>query len=131
MIVVDTSALIAILQVEPDAQALAAAMQSSPAVAMSAVTLLETGIVIQSRRGPAGVDDLTKLLSGTRVMTVPFDERMAVLAIEAFARFGRGGQSGAKLNFGDCASYALAKSLDAPLLFKGNDFTATDIVSAV
>ncbi len=106
-------------------------MQSAPAVAMSAVTLLETGIVIQARRGPAGVDDLTRLLTGAGVITVPFDERMGVMAIEAFAKFGRDSQSGAKLNFGDCASYALAKSLNAPLLFKGADFSQTDIISAV
>ena len=131
MIVVDTSALVAILSLEPDASRYAAAVQAADVVKVSAITLLEAGIVMHSKQGPGGVDDLRDLLSSANVEIVPFDGDMARIGTDAFARFGRGSGSPAKLNFGDCASYALAKSLDIPLLFKGNDFSETDIVSAV
>jgi ribonuclease VapC len=131
VIVVDTSALVAILQLEDDAQTLASALHAATSVSLSAMTLLEAGIVLYARRGQSGVDDLGKLLSGVGVVTVAFDERMAALAIEAFAKFGRGRGSRANLNFGDCASYALSKSLGAALLYKGDDFSATDIVSVL
>ena len=131
MIVVDTSALVAILLLEPDASRYAAAVQAADVVKISAITLLEAGIVMHRKQGPGGVDDLRDLLSSASVEIVPFDGDMARIGTDAFARFGRGSGSPAKLNFGDCASYALAKSLSVPLLFKGADFVHTDIVSAV
>ena len=131
MIVVDTSALVAILLLEPDARRYAAAVQAADVVKISAITLLEAGIVMHRKQGPGGVDDLRDLLSSASVEIVPFDGDMARIGTDAFARFGRGSGSPAKLNFGDCASYALAKSLSVPLLFKGADFVHTDIVSAV
>ena len=131
MIVVDTSALVAILLLEPDASRYAAAVQAADVVKISAITLLEAGIVMHRKQGPGGVDDLRDLLSSASVEIAPFDGDMARIGTDAFARFGRGSGSPAKLNFGDCASYALAKSLSVPLLFKGADFVHTDIVSAV
>ena len=131
MIVVDTSALVAILLLEPDASRYAAAVQAADVVKISAITLLEAGIVMHRKQGPGGVDDLRDLLSSASVEIIPFDGDMARIGTYAFARFGRGSSSPARLNFGDCASYALAKSLSVPLLFKGADFVHTDIVSAV
>ena len=131
MIVVDTSVLVAILQVEPEARVLVTAMQRTSAVGMSAVTLLEAGVVMRSKRGPAGVVSLERLLVRAKIALFPFNEAMARIAIEAFSQYGRRSGSKAKLNFGDCASYALAKALDVPLLFKGDDFSQTDIVSAL
>ena len=131
MIAVDTSALVAILQLEPDADRYAAALQAADVVKMSAMTLLETGIVMHAKHGPGAVDDLRSLLAGVKVEIIAFDTEMANFGIEAFLRYGRGSGSAAKLNFGDCASYALAKALDVPLLFKGDDFSHTDIVSAI
>jgi ribonuclease VapC len=131
MIVVDTSALIAILLIESDAPLLAARLANATAVSVSGVTVLEAGMVVWARFGASGLVDLRRLLASVNAVVVPFDGTLADIAIHAFATFGRGSGAPAKLNFGDCASYALAKSLGAPLLYKGNDFAATDIVSAV
>ena len=131
MIVVDSSALIAILQTESDAPALAAALNAAAAVSISAVTVLESGMVISARHGATGLVDLRRLLAIAGAVTIPFDETMANIALDAFAKYGRSSGSKAKLNFGDCAAYALAKSLGAPMLYKGDDFSETDIVSAV
>ncbi len=98
---------------------------------MSAVSLLETGIVLRSRGGEKLVETLYDFLSHAAFEVVPFDSAQARIAINAFLRFGKGVHAKAALNFGDCAAYALAKSLDVPLLYKGDDFTATDIVAAV
>jgi ribonuclease VapC len=131
MIVVDTSALIAVIKQEPGYEILEERLLGSAAVLVSAVSLLEARMV--THREPRGtrVDDLDKLIDVAGVAIIPFDAAQSEFAFAAFRRFGRGSGHGARLNFGDCAAYALAKSRDAPLLFVGDDFTATDIAPAV
>ena len=88
-------------------------------------------MIMRSRKGEIGVKDLFALVTTLRVQVSAYDEPQARVAIEAFARFGKGMGMPAKLNMGDCASYALAKTLNLPLLFKGNDFPTTDITAAI
>lgn len=126
MIVVDSSALIAILLNEPDAGSFADAMVESEGGTISSFNLFESHVVIHRRSRERGVQILTSLLSRLQLTTAPFDDAQAALAFEAHCRYGKGNHPAA-LNLGDCAAYALAKSLDAPLLFKGNDFARTDI----
>lgn len=126
MIVVDSSALVAILLHEPDARSYADAIIDSDERTISTFNLFETHVVVHQRMGDQGVRELMGLLSQFRLSTAPFDDGHAALAFEAYRRYGKGNHPAA-LNLADCASYALAKSLDAPLLFKGNDFTQTDI----
>lgn len=130
MIAVDSSALLAILLGEPESTACTDALIGSPSCFVSSFTLFETRVVIQRVAPHAGPDDLTILLEKSRMTTVAFDDEQAALAFEAYRRFGKGIHP-AGLNIGDCASYALAKSRNMPLLFKGNDFTQTDIASAL
>ena len=130
MIVLDSSALVAIFENEPDAPRFAAAMADAGQLVISAVNLHETAIVLRARRGPEAVARLWHfLLAENDVQIIPFDAAQARLAIEAFGRFGKGMGSKAQLNLADCAAYALARSLDAPLLFKGEDFAATDVIA--
>jgi ribonuclease VapC len=89
-----------------------------------------TGMIAYGRRGEAGFADLWRLLLELETKTVPFDEPQAQMALKAFSRYGKGIHSKARLNLCDCVSYALAKTLKAPLLFQGNDFLATDITPA-
>ena len=91
--------------------------------------LVEVGIVMQARRGDDGARDLDLLLAKLRVEIVPFTARQAEIARKAFRRYGRG-RHDAKLNFGGCLAYALAKDASAPLLFKGDDFGQTDVMAA-
>lgn len=123
--VIDSSALIAILEREPEELAFLEAIGRDPVRLVSAVTKLESGMVAL-RRGTAGAGDLDRLLAEFAATIVPFDEHQADIARDAFARFGRG-RHRAGLNFGDCASYALAICEAEPLLFKGTDFAATDV----
>ena len=88
-------------------------------------------MVAGGRLGEDGVSKVNRVLLEMELIVRPFDERQARLAHEAFRKFGKGVHSKARLNMGDCASYALARSLNAPLLFKGDDFPHTDIVAAV
>lgn len=125
--VIDTSALIAILQLEAEAQDFANAIAIASRRLLSASSALETSIVIGARKGAEGMRDLDLLLYRTRIEIAPFTAVQADLAREAWQRFGRGNHPAA-LNFGDCFSYALAKSISEPLLFKGSDFAQTDIV---
>lgn len=131
MIVIDSSALIAILDHEPERSRLFEILADARRCCVSAVTYQETGQVIYSRRGASGLDCLDELLASIGVEIIPYDEAMAREALAAFKIFGKGVHSKARLNFCDCASYALAKSLDAPLLYKGDDFAATDVLAAV
>lgn len=96
---------------------------------ISAATLLESSIVMMTRTGPSGVKDLDQLLATAGVRCVAVDTSQALLAREAFARFGKG-RSRASLNFGDCFAYALSRASGQPLLFKGEDFSKTDIQPA-
>lgn len=127
--VVDTSALIAILFNEPDAGAFAAVIASALKRRMSAVSALEAAIVLECRKGADGVSVLDELLAAAQFEIVSLDEAQYLLAREAYSRFGKG-RHPAGLNFGDCCAYALARHLNAPLLFKGNDFGKTDITVA-
>lgn len=127
MIVVDASAVIAILQAEPEADRFLAILIEESEPVMAAPTLFETKMV--AARNPDGADDVDRLLRSTGIQVTSWGEDHVSHAFDAFARYGRG-RHRAALNFGDCMAYALAKSLDAPLLFKGGDFAATDITPA-
>ena len=129
--VIDTSAIIAAVTDEPDNSIYRSAIKSAPSRLISAVTLLETEIVIYARYGSNAVTILRELIQRAEISVVPFDSAMAELALGAFARYGKGRGHKAQLNILDCAAYALAKSRDLPLLFKGNDFAQTDIRPAV
>ena len=127
--IIDTSALVAILDQEPEAARIARALAADPERMLSAANLVEAGIVMQARRGDDGARDLDLLLARLKVEIVPFTARQADIARKAFRRYGRG-RHDAKLNFGDCLAYALAKDTSAPLLFKGGDFAQTDVMVA-
>jgi ribonuclease VapC len=127
--IVDTSALLAILEQEPEAEHMARAIASDAGPSISSATLLEAGIVVQARRGDEGGRDLDLLIAKLGVTVVPFTPRQADLARKAYRSFGRG-QHPAALNFGDCLAYALAKDTAEPLLAKGGDFQKTDLVLA-
>jgi ribonuclease VapC len=130
-IAVDTSAIIAVLLGEDDAESMVGALASNAGdVGISAATLVETRIVAEAKQGTAAAADLRTLLTAIDADIVAVDADQADIAAAAWMRFGRG-RHPAALNFGDCFSYALAKSLGAPLLFKGNDFAQTDIASAL
>jgi ribonuclease VapC len=130
MIVVDTSAIIAIIQAEPECATFLDHVRRADRALMSAVSMLEAGMVLRARRGPEGIAELVELVEAMVIEVVPFDAAQADGALQAFAAYGKGQHPKARLNLGDCATYALAKAMDAPLLFKGNDFAATDLVSA-
>ncbi|MDY8109228.1 type II toxin-antitoxin system VapC family toxin [Fulvimarina sp. 2208YS6-2-32] len=131
MIIVDTSALIAIIGEEPERFSFVDLMVRVPDIAMSAATFVETGIVYRSKFSGDDFDRLERLIEIAEIEIAPVDAGQARLAIEAYVRYGRGSGHKAQLNFGDCFSYALAKIRGAPLLFKGEDFAATDIEPAL
>jgi ribonuclease VapC len=128
--VVDTSAIIAILLDEPERGEFAKVLESSPVRYMSTVSLVETSIVIETRFGAAGIRELDVLLKDAGLEAVTFDQEQALVAREAYRLFGKG-RHPAALNFGDCCTYALASTLGEPILFKGDDFSQTDIASAI
>ena len=127
--VIDTSALMAILLEEADASVYVSAILSDRRRLLSAASFLEASIVLLRRRSPDGTVLLDTLVRRLRLTVVPVDREQAALGREAFRRYGRGAHPAA-LNFGDCFSYALAKVSGEPLLFKGNDFSQTDIPRA-
>lgn len=127
--VLDTSAVIAILLGEPEADRMVVAIDAARARRLSAASLLEAGIVMQGRFGYAGEQELDLLLNRMSVETIAVTAGHANLARSAYRRFGKG-RHPAGLNYGDCFSYALAAALQEPLLFKGNDFGHTDIAIA-
>jgi ribonuclease VapC len=124
--VVDTSALLAILQDEPERRRFNEALESADSRLMSVATFVETSIVIESRYGAEGLRDLDLLLERAGLELVPVDVEQARTARAAYSRFGKG-RHPAALNFGDCFSYALARVLGEPLLYKGGDFSQTDL----
>ena len=130
MIVVDSSALVAILENEPEAKRFIEVLREAPRRLVSAVTIYETGIVIGARRGRERMGRVMELLDELGVETVPFAEPHISRALDAYLRYGKGIDPKARLNLGDCASYALAKGLNVPLLFKGRDFSATDVLQS-
>ena len=129
MIVVDTSALAAIVFGEPD-HARFGDVLGREASAVSAATLTEARLVVEARQGPDAVRDLDLLLSATGATVVAYDAEHAEVAHAAWRRFGKG-RHPAGLNLGDCMSYATARLAGAPLLFKGDDFARTDVVAAL
>lgn len=123
--IADSSAIVAILNGEPEEDQFKAAIARED-TRISAATALEIAIVIKARRHQL----LDELLEDTEITVVPFDAAQARVAREAYARFGKHSDSKAQLNFGDCMAYALAKVSGEPLLFKGDDFIHTDITPA-
>jgi len=126
---VDTSALTAILLGEPEAADLLAVLAAAARIGLCAPNRTELLLVIQSRLGDIGVERAKRLLAMQRIATVPLDEALADAAALGFRRYGKG-RHPAGLNFGDCFSYALAFREQVPLLFKGNDFSQTDVLIA-
>jgi ribonuclease VapC len=129
--VIDTSAIFAAIAGESDSSIYRSAIISAPVRLISAVTLLETQIVLVSRSGSNAISILHELIERAGIAVVPFDEPMAEAAFAVFKRYGKGQGHEAQLNIIDCVAYALAKTRDLPLLFKGNDFAATDIRPAL
>ena len=131
MIVVDSSALVAILLRESDHIQFATAIADAKELLIAAPNALEFSMVAIGKFGDEGGLMAEALIAQTEISIVPFDAQQVSFAVAAFLRFGRGRNHPARLNFGDCVAYALAKSLDAPLLFKGNDFSCTDVKCAI
>ena len=127
--VVDSSALVAIARREPERDLFLERLSDEAAPAMAAVTWTETRIVLLSRMGEQGLIVLRDLAASANLQIVPVSLELADRAFGAFGRFGTGRHK-AGLNFGDCFSYALAAELNQPLLFKGRDFSETDVVPA-
>jgi ribonuclease VapC len=128
-VIIDTSALVAILDQEPEADRIVRTLASASERTLSAANLVEAGIVMQARRGDDGARDLDLLLAKLRVDIVAVTASQADIARKAFRRYGRA-RHPANLNFGDCFAYALAKDKSVPLMFKGNDFGQTDVMVA-
>ena len=124
--ILDTSAVVAILQGEPEAQRFAGLIESADHVHISTATVLEASLVLGAVRQQV----LDAFLGESRAVAVPVDETQLAAARQAHLRYGRGSGSPARLNYGDCFSYALAKTWDRPLLFKGDDFGHTDVAIA-
>ncbi len=130
MIAVDSSALIAILRREPEADHFLQVIAASDSCLLSSVSLLETSMVLAGRGGDAtSWAELDALIAQAGMQVIAQDGTLAEEARKAFLRYGKGRHS-AGLNLGDCASYALAKARDLPLLFKGEDFPETDLIAA-
>jgi ribonuclease VapC len=131
MIVVDTSALVAILDEEEDASRYAEAISEADAPLLSAAAMVETGIVMLKRHGPKGMRKVGALIQEAGFQVESVSVQHAQMALEGYANYGKGQKKGAGLNYGDCFSYALAKATGLRLLFKGDDFSRTDIESAL
>ena len=124
--IVDSSALVAVLAQEPDAALYSRLLGESSGLLVSAAAVLEASLVV----GPHGVDGLDRLLRSAGADVVGFDHLQLDEARRGHFRYGRGGGSRARLNLGDCFSYALARTTGEPLLFKGGDFAHTDVTPA-
>jgi ribonuclease VapC len=129
-VILDTSALMAILRREPERDAFTEALSGAARPAISAATLVELVLVSEGRGGPSVRPELDLLLSQSAIEVVPFTAEHAALAAEGWRRYGKG-RHPAGLNLGDCFAYALAQSRGEPLLFKGTDFAQTDVKAAV
>jgi len=126
--ILDTSAVLAILQDEPERRRFNEAIEAAAEVRISAATFVEASIVVEARFGAEGLRDFDRLLELAAVEIESFDSVQARAARDAFSRYGKGRRA-AGLNLGDCYSYALARVLGEPLLFKGEDFVRTDITT--
>ena len=129
--VIDTSAIFAAITGESDSGAYRSAIAVASLRLISAVTLLETQIVLVSRSGSNSIPILRELIERAGIAVVPFDGSTAEAAFDSFKRYGKGQGHRAQLSIIDCAAYALAKTRELPLLFKGTDFAATDIQPAL
>ncbi len=127
--IVDTSAVLAVLFDEPDAERFTRAMAEAPHCRMSAANFLEAALVVEGRGGMAGGHELDIFIEKAAIELVPISIEHAQAARQAWRRFGKGNHS-AGLNFGDCFAYALSEVTGEPLLYKGEDFALTDVESA-
>lgn len=130
MIAVDSSALIAVYFDEPEKASFVEILAADDAPRIAAPNFLEASMIVEARQGKIGCRDLDELVAALDISVVAFDANHIEAARDAFRRYGKG-RHRAALNFGDCCAYALAKTLDLPLLFKGNDFALTDIKRAL
>lgn len=128
--IVDTSALVAIIQNEDDSAALLHALAASASPTIAAPTLLEARIVVSTKLGNPARRQLDALIKTHRISVEPFTEPLADVAADAFRDYGKGSGHPAQLNFGDCFAYALATERGEPLLFTGQDFVHTDVTPA-
>ena len=129
--IVDTSAVLAILYAESDADQIAERVQNADSRSMSAATYFEAAIVADRHHSPITRRRFNDFIRESRIVIEPFTETHAMIAREAYRDFGKGSGHPAQLNFGDCFAYALAKDTGEPLLFKGSDFSKTDVASAL
>jgi ribonuclease VapC len=129
--IVDSSALVAILKREPEQEAFSALLESTKDVRMSAATYFETSIVIDSLRDTLMSNLLDDIIERSKIVIEPVTAAQAKIARQAYRIFGKGSGSPAGLNFGDCLTYALARDKREPLLYKGDDFGHTDLSGAV
>jgi ribonuclease VapC len=130
-LIIDTSALIAILRSEPEAKACALAIEQSVNRRLSAANFVEAALVIDGSRDPVASRRFDDLIKEAKITIEPVTELQAKIAREAYRDYGKGSGHPAKLNFGDCFAYALAREKDEALLFKGDDFIHTDIASVL
>jgi ribonuclease VapC len=126
-VIIDTSALVAILRGESDARAYTLAIYDASGPRLSAANLLETAIVIDARGDPVASRRLEEFVQEASITIEPFTAEQARIGREAYRDFGKGSGHPAQLNYGDCFAYALAKTTGEPLLFKGRDFGYTDV----
>jgi ribonuclease VapC len=127
IMVVDSSAILAILFGEPEGDRYLDALCSGERLFMSALNRLEIAIVVEARKGAAGAESLRKLMAHAEIEVLPLDASQAEIALYAWRTYGKG-RHPASLNLGDCAAYALAKTLNQCLLYKGDDFARTDVI---
>lgn len=129
--IIDSSALLAILRDEPEAETCARVIREALVRRVSAATFLEAAIVIDASRDPVSSRRLDDLIRVTGTQIEPVTSEQAAIGREAYRDFGRGSGHPAQLNFGDCFAYALARTTGEPLLYKGNDFSHTDVTPAL
>lgn len=129
--IVDSSAMVAVIKREPGWFSIAEKMNSADSLSISAASYLETAIVVDRLGNPARSAEFDALLEDLKMVIEPVTVEQAKIARQAYRDYGRGSGHAANLNFGDCFSYALARAKREPLLFKGADFSVTDIRSAI
>lgn len=129
--IIDSSAILAILKGEPEAESIAASLEDADQLRISAATWLETSVVVDRFRNPLLSARLDEIFSNPRLIVDPFTPEQAIVARQAYRDFGKGSGHPSSLNFGDCFSYALAHTRREPLLYKGDDFRHTNLRSAL
>jgi len=129
-VIIDTSAIIAVLTKEPECRFFIEAIESADTRKMSTASFVETSIVLEARYGSDGIRDFDLFIAKANITLVPVDAIQAQIARRAYKQYGKGRHK-AGLNFGDCFAYALAKNMGDILLFKGEDFSKTDIAFVI